>query len=326
MKFRAVTAFYDIGRAHADGRGVQDYLRWLNATLRLPVEFTIYLDPSQDASMLILKPSDRVVRLAWSELVPARWLSQIEAICAQRDKFESPNDLTYRLPKYGPTNFAKLDLLAREATTDDDCLVWIDAGASRHTGYDFAGLRPRRNALERLMRNSDLAIGARHHLYDYLLGRAHSRFAGRCQTLTTGTVVVVRASAASRVRDAIYRHVENEWLPNGLWDTEQTAIGEVILAGGVAVAIPEEDRDWLGVLGSLYSRPGISWMGLRWDTPRGKYYNNALEDYLYAVRANLVRAYRRAFVLKSRDGSVSIRLPRQGTRHQLAEGATLRAS
>jgi hypothetical protein len=310
VKLRAVTAFYDIGRGAADGRTAEQYLRWLNATLRLPLPFTIYLEPGQDTSLLELKSQDRIVRLPWQDLLPAKWLPAVEAICAQRSKFAASNDLNYRLPKYGPTNFAKLDLLAREATPEDEYLLWVDAGASRHTAYDLAHLRLRKGTLDAIMRGAELAIGARHHLYDYVRGRERPQFAGRCQTLTTGTILVVRTGAASRLRDVVFDHVEKEWLSKNLWDTEQTAIGEVILDRRISAVIPEEDRDWIGLLGTLFYRPGISWMGLRWDTPRGKYYKNSFEDFIYAVRASLIRAYRRAFVLRHRERYVAARLPK----------------
>lgn len=312
MKIRAVTAFYDIGREReGDGRKTNDYLAWLNATLRLPLPFTIYLAPEQDASALVLKPEDRIARLPWSELYPARWLPQIEAICAEREKFPSKDDLTYRLPKYGPTNFAKLDLLAREAS-NAEFVMWIDAGASRLTRYNFAELVFRPAIFDQIMRDADLAIGARHHLYDYVRGRPHPPFPGLCQTLTNGGVVVVRASAAAAIRDTVHNHVETDWLPARLWDTEQTAIGEVILAGRVAAVIPEEDRGWLGVLGRLFTKPGIAWMGLRWDTPRG-FHKSRLEDYFHAVRYNFVRAFRRAFILRSADRFAAARLRQRGS-------------
>jgi hypothetical protein len=310
MKLRAITAFYDIGREAADGRRTDQYLAWLNATLRLPLPFTVYLDPIQDATSLQLKAEDRLVRIPWSELMPAKWLPRVETICAKREKFVSSGDLIYRLPKYGPTVHAKFDLIARAARdAQEDAMLWLDAGLARFAEFDLGELKFRPEMVAAILGEADLALVANHRLYDYVRGRPYAPLPGRCERIVLGAMLLVRSSAASTVRDVLYGHIQDHWLPEGLWDTEQTALGEMILAGQIRTVIQEEDRSWLALLASLFERPGRSWMGLRWDTPHALYDRSQAEDYVYALRDLAVRAYRRAFVLRSKDRYVAARLP-----------------
>ena len=267
MKLTAVTALYDIRRESAgDGRRVSDYVAWLNRTLRFPIPFTIFLDPSIDAAGIVKKPEDTIVRLPCAELAATRWLPEVERICLGRDKFPSSQDLAYRLPSYEILMFSKFDFLERVARkTDADVLVWIDAGASRFSSWDYSTLRVREPFIDQLMSKVDLAISARHHLRDYHHGRPAPSFPGLCQTLTNGTAFMLRADAATRIRETIFRHVETAWLPYDLWDTEQTAIGEVVLAREVTTAIVAETFNWIGLLGAIFEPSGPLPFGQRWD-------------------------------------------------------------
>jgi hypothetical protein len=308
MKVQAVTAFYDIGReTRGDGRKTSDYLRWLSGTLRLPLPFAVYVDPSQDISSVRTKPEDRIERLPWSGLMTDKWRPAVEEICAHPEKLPMAHDLTYKLPKYGLVNFAKLDLLAREADKAE-YVLWVDAGASRCTKYDFAGLQFLERKVDELMKGADIALIANHRLYDYYKGRPHAPLPTRVEALVTGTVLLVRSSSAARLRDTLYQQIETEWLPNGLWDTEQTGLAELILKGRITAAIPQEDGSMLGILAAIFRRPGIAWMGLRWDTTRG-IFKSDWDDYVWALRAVAIRAYRRRFVVKSKRRTVVTVLP-----------------
>ena len=267
-KLRGVTALYDIKRAsEGDGRTVDQYIAWLNRSIQLPIPFTVYLDPAIARDKIALKPGDEIISLPWDDLIAARWLPQVGEICTHRERFLCKDDLTYRVPKYIITTMSKLEFLEREASrTDATHLLWVDAGSARFTRYDLAELELKDGITERLSADADLVVYTSHHLRDYYLGRPHPPFPGRCEGLIRATVFLVRADAASRVRKAVYDHVEQDWLPNGLWDTEQTAIGETILAGKIRTAIQEENGRHIRLLGAMFRRPKVSWLGLRWDT------------------------------------------------------------
>ena len=75
----AVTALYDIGRAKV-GRPLEHYVEWLNATLRLPVPFVVFLDPSISVESINLKPSDRIIQVPLQSFRPFRWSAQVARV------------------------------------------------------------------------------------------------------------------------------------------------------------------------------------------------------------------------------------------------------
>lgn len=302
MDLRAVTSLYDIKRAtQGDGRTIDDYVGWLNRTLRLPVPFTIFLDPSIDPAQIALKPVDEIVALPFTELKAVRWLPQIEIICAGRAKFPASEDLNYRLPSYGPLMFSKFEFLERAGTEHPGApyLMWIDGGISRFTPYDMAATRLRTDYLRRVMSKVDLLIGARHHLRDYVHGRPHPPFPGLCQTLTIGAMFVVPTSRAAWLRQLAFNHVEQQWLANGVWDTEQTALGELILDKKLSAAIQDETGYWLVVLAALFAPTQPIPPFQRWERQESFWRAPLRYRALEFARAKLLRAYR---AQKYKDG------------------------
>lgn len=297
MKLRAVTSLYDIKRAtNGDGRSIADYLAWLNRTLRLPVPFTIFLDPGIDPSKIALKTEDEIVVLPFSDLLAVRWLPRIEEICRDRAKFPASEDLNYRLPAYGPLMMSKFEFLERTeaAHPEDEHLLWIDGGISRFTPYDMAELRLRTDYLDRVMRKVDLLISARHHLRDYVHGRPHPYFPGRCQTLTIGAMFVVSAGRTAWLRELVFAHIEREWLAKQVWDTEQTALGELILGGELKAAIQDESGYWLMVLAALFEPTKHVPLLQRWERTDGFWRSSAWSRWVELTRLRLFRAYRAA--------------------------------
>ncbi len=67
----AVSALYDIGRKNF-GRPIEKYISWFNETLRLPVRFTVFLDPKIDPSLIAVKPGDRIITVPIEEWYPMR--------------------------------------------------------------------------------------------------------------------------------------------------------------------------------------------------------------------------------------------------------------
>ena len=262
-----MTALYDIGRVNADGRSIDTYLGWLNRTLRLPVPITLYLDPNIDISRVELTPQVTVIRLPWEELATAKWLPKVEEICRGRAKFRRSGDMSYILPKFIVTTMAKFDVLERTAAAHPDrpYVVWVDAGVSRQTPYDMSRLKPRMGFIRRLMSQCDFAFSAQRRLRDYLHGAPHEPFPGRCVRLMHGGVLLERADGAARVRDAIFDHVERNWLAHDLWDTEQTAVGEVFLARKFNAAIQNENGRWISLLGAMFEPSDPLPFAQAWD-------------------------------------------------------------
>jgi len=293
---RAVTAVYDIRRSsEGDGRQIADYFAWLNRTLALPVPFTIFLDPATEHPPLATKPGDVVIPLPWTELAALRWRAQVEEVCRHAEQFPSWRDLTYRLPAYQLLMFSKFEFFERvAANTAAESLVWIDAGASRFSDWDYSRLRLREEFASRLAAHADLAVSARHHLRDYYHGRPAPSFPGLCQTLTNGTAFLVKTSAAARLRRVIDEHVESNWLAHDLWDTEQTALGEIILAGKMQTAIVAETFNWIGLLGVLFKPIDAMSFGQRWDQNATSRQRPLVRRAGDVLKANIIKTYRSA--------------------------------
>jgi len=234
MLFRAhaVTMVYDIGRASKDGRTVNDYVTWLNLTLRLPITFTVFLDPKIDASQIKLKPGDNLVQMSFDELYPNRWRDRVTAICVDGHNIKAKDDLTYRLPAYALVQFAKFDVLSRSKTYQPDAthVLWIDAGISRFFDtppekvffdYDyFSHLAAASTASLFLAITPRLAI--------HLREKSEATYVGTCERLATGEMFMIRADQSETVAHRVYDYVEQQWLVQNLWDNEQVALGEIL--------------------------------------------------------------------------------------------------
>jgi hypothetical protein len=232
--FAAVTALYDIGRSKLDGRSVDDYIGWLNKTLRLPVPFIIFLDPAVDRSRIQGKVSDSVVVLPKEQFRPFVWLERVEAICRDGRNISARNDLTYRLPSYALIQFSKFDMIRQAAAMHPslDGLFWIDAGISRFFKDDLTLHNINQPLLGARLERAPLTVNITPVLRQALTGSTASRkFAGTCERLVTGETFLVRASAAAEIQSDVYGYVEREWLGRDIWDNEQVALGELVLSG-----------------------------------------------------------------------------------------------
>ncbi|MDR3466454.1 MAG: hypothetical protein P4M07_10965 [Xanthobacteraceae bacterium] len=239
----AVTALYDIGRSKLDGRGVDDYVGWLNGTLRLPIPFIIFLDPAVDPSRIQGKASDRIVVLPKEELRPFIWLERVEAICRDGTNISAKNDLTYRLPSYALIQFSKFDMIRQAAALNPllEGLLWIDAGISRFFKDDLDLYQMNRALLRAKLDQAPLTVNITPVLRQALNGSTVSKkFAGTCERLVTGETFLVRASAAAEIQSNVYDYVEREWIGNDVWDNEQVALGELILNGYRNVVILDD--------------------------------------------------------------------------------------
>ena len=231
MQVTAVTGFYDVGRANYDHRTPQEYIGWLNLTLQLPLPFLVFLDPAFDASGVVLKPEDRIVRVAKADLTMFRHRARIEEIVATSQTVNR-RDISFHVAEYGMIVMSKLELLKRAAKlTDAEYLVWIDAGHCRRypdfgdrtvkvTDADFAGMR--------------FGLHTTLHLAQRMrIGKFQRRMVGTTLAMMSAADFIVARDFAEELSDRMDFMVQTEWLPAGLWDNEQVAIGTLLFRGGL---------------------------------------------------------------------------------------------
>ena len=230
MSFTVVTCLYDIGRANADGRTIDDYVSWFNVTLTIPLPFIIFLDPDFDATRLTLKPTDRIIRLSMDELPMFRHRARVEEISA--GETVNHRDLTFRLPTYSMLVMSKVELFRRAALeVESDHLVWIDAGLSRFLP-DLSEHDVQRSTAD--LEGVSFLLNTAPFLDQYTrLGRLPKRIVGSCLALMGGGDFLVARSFASELADRLSFLAEVDWLPNGLWDNEQVGFGTLLFRGGL---------------------------------------------------------------------------------------------
>lgn len=226
----AVTALYDVGRGRKDGRGMETYIDWLNQTLRLPLPFVIFLDPSIDVSQVHTKEEDTVIRTPLTEFPVFDFAPSIRNICATGKRINR-DDLTFRLPEYGMLVMSKCEMMRRAAAmTAAPALLWIDAGLSRFLP-ELGGLELDQAAVGSLLAAS-IAVNATPNLQNALkIGRLPKRHVGTCAALINAGDIFMRRDAVDDIADRLAALVEDEWLPAGLWDNEQVAVGCLLLRG-----------------------------------------------------------------------------------------------
>jgi|SRR5690554_6208640 len=231
MQITAVTGFYDIGRAGYDNRSAEKYVEWLNQTLQTPLPFLVFLDPAFDATSVVLKPEDRIVRVARDDLTMFRHGERIREIVATSQTVNR-RDISFHVAEYGMIVMSKLEMMKRAAReTDADYLIWIDAGHCRMipdlgdgqlkvTAADLAGIK--------------FGLYTTFHLSQRMrIGKFQRRTVGTTLAMMSAADFIVARDYAEELSDRMDFMVETEWLPAGLWDNEQMAIGTLLFRGGL---------------------------------------------------------------------------------------------
>lgn len=231
MKITAVTALYDIGREFSDGRTIKNYLDWLNKSLEVPLNFIVFLDPLFDATNIVLKPGDRIVRLSTSELHMFSHLDEVKHIIATSRSLKR-RDLTFRLPEYGLLVMSKTELINRAAClTDANYLLWMDAGLSRFLPC------LKNSSQKRIDEDSEIAsliLGTSYYLAQrQRIGRLPKSSVGSAMAFMSGGDFLVSRQFSAELNARLRFMVETEWLPSGLWDNEQMALGCLLFRGGI---------------------------------------------------------------------------------------------
>jgi hypothetical protein len=231
MKIEAVTAYYDVGRANYDGRTVNQYIEWLNVTLKTPLPFTVFLDLDFDARAIALKPEDRIVRVAKSELRMFQRRKLVEEIVS-KSKAVNRHDISFNIAEYGMIVMSKPDFLSiASRKSKADYLVWIDAGLSRFIPDLGDGIVKLENTD---LEGVNLGINVTLHLAQRMrIKKFQRRMVGTTLAMMSAGDFIVAREYAEEFADRLNFLVEHEWLPNFMWDNEQVAIGSLLFRGGL---------------------------------------------------------------------------------------------
>lgn len=230
-RFTAVTGFYDVNRSTVDKRSSAEYIGWLNQTLKLPLPFLVFLDPEFDADGIQLKPGDRIVRLAKADLPMFKHHKAVDHIIATSEHIIR-RDIAFQLTEYGMVVNSKPALLKAAAKeTDADFLVWIDAGHCRF----IPDLSPDSLQVKAPdLQGMSFGMNITHFLAQRLrLGKISRQLIGKCPALMSAEDFIVARNFAAEFSDRHQFLIEEEWLPNGVWNNEQVAIGTLYLRGGL---------------------------------------------------------------------------------------------
>jgi hypothetical protein len=270
-KLSAVTGLYDLGRAGLDGRSIDIYLVWLNATLRVPLPFTIFLDPSIDPARLSIKPGDKIVQAPLSDFRPFTWQDRVRPICESGKGIRARHDLSFLMPDYSMLTFCKFEMVSRAATDKpaDHGVIWIDAGLSRFFDQDLGDARVDEAFCDELIGKATFAASISPKLAkDLQKGRLSKRYAGTCERLVSGGDFYVGASSAQVIEKQVMEFIENEWLPKGLWDNEQVALGYLLMQGIPGAKIINVSLGYASILDRLLGFPPRKVMQKRTLTQR----------------------------------------------------------
>ncbi|HET8701055.1 MAG TPA: hypothetical protein VFL97_05250 [Nitrococcus sp.] len=253
----AVTCLYDIGRDRIDGRSIDVYIDRLNATLRIPMPFTIFLDPRIETSRVRKKAEDQIHQLPKEALHSFGWLARVEEICRTSKRIKTRRDIAFHLPEYGVLVMSKIFMLQEAARLQPrgNGLIWLDAAMARWFSGDLAQARVDTDFVQSLSDASlavqitpMLARALKHH-------RSGQHYVGTCHRLASGGDIYVSRRDVDRLAAAVTDMVENEWLPNGLWDNEQVALGCLLLNGFEGAKIVDVSMKFACVLERLLSYP-----------------------------------------------------------------------
>lgn len=244
----AVTALYDIGRSSV-GRPIDQYIDWLNATLRLPVPFVIFLDPAIEPQAIRLKPGDQIVQVPLDSFKPFDWSEQVERI----NQASNSLDLTFRLPRYALLVMSKVAMLERVAQVEgDSCrMLWIDAGLSRFFRGDMALGRLSPEWLD-FLQDAEFAASITPKCSRAIRDGVAANYVGTAARLVTAGDMYATGAGARAAASKLYEMVEQCWLPNGKWDNEQVALGCLLDAGWSGFKVTGISRGYANLLSDLF--------------------------------------------------------------------------
>lgn len=242
MTITAVTCLLDIGREGSDGRKIEDYISWLNETLKAPFDFIIFLDSSICRDCVAAKPNDKIIPISLSEVPLFSNLEVIRDIIRTKPE-KQRKDLTYKLPDYGALVQSKFFFLRLAADLSiADHLLWIDAGLSRFLP-DLSFFKTSQTYPE--IGSASILLSTSYYLSQRTrIGKIPHRAVGKSMAFTSAGDFLVKRRFCRELELRIMYMIESEWWPLGMWDNEQVALGILLHRGGLPDArILKTDAD-----------------------------------------------------------------------------------
>jgi hypothetical protein len=139
MSFTFVSCFFDINREHkGDGRSIQEYLEWIEQTLKLNANLYIVTEKKFESFFREHMHSNTLLKIIdFTDLHYYKYYKQICNIISLesfKNKIKHPNRVECVLPEYNIIQYSKfhvLDMAIKENPFKSDFFFWIDAGISR---------------------------------------------------------------------------------------------------------------------------------------------------------------------------------------------------
>lgn len=131
FEVQPVTALFDIDRARTDGRSVQDYLQWLEGTIKLFPNLIVFHNLSLHSKFINRFPFATFIEMEFSALPLHNQKEALNSICHNYLELGS-NDLVYKSVAYGILVNSKLYFLAiASKQVKAKYYQWVDVGTSR---------------------------------------------------------------------------------------------------------------------------------------------------------------------------------------------------
>ena len=218
------TSLFDIGRSTIDGRTMENYTKWLNATLKIFPNLIIFHDGSCDSLKL---ENSKVVKISKERLESFKLKNKVSQVMKDFSP-SSSGDITFRLVEYSLVQYAKFEL-GKKVMDISDCssVLWIDAGISRFIKS------PKINKLETNSENllthgikMVLEIDIRNNFNLQNLSINDSEV-GTCRRVISGTSFWINSDFLNEINILINSKMQ-EWIKAGIWDNEQVLLRNLL--------------------------------------------------------------------------------------------------
>lgn len=235
-----ITCLHDLGRGNADGRGIDEYLRWLIKTANLLPNLMVFTD-IQDVRDL-MPPHVRVIDFNFSQFDLYGSRHDISAICAEQILRNRSNDVTVTVPDYAILQFGKFQLLdIATSLTEAPLMAWVDAGICRFANSDSRVQAGRERLIADIMDDSEslLEVDFRRNVS---FGRIRYVEAGTFRKTFSGGMLVINRLSTARYRNSMIKRALS-WLENKVWDNEQIGLNQLFHAGELSPLILRQEGE-----------------------------------------------------------------------------------
>lgn len=254
-RFKPYTLLFEIGRKEIDGRGHNEYKKWLKNTLSIFEEIVIYHDgclekddfPLSDLRFIPKKNLDIFKNLAKVKQV------------LENMKPEASDDITFKLPQYSLTQYAKFELGAKLLNDDNlDGVLWVDAGISRFISgkLDLKNLNKISNSLIQNKVDAVFEIDLRNNLKIFPI-RILESSPGTSRRVISGTSFWLSKEYVNQLVPNINQRLEN-WIAEGVWDNEQVLLRQILPNQGAKIRFITQINSKTGGVARAFLRNRVS--------------------------------------------------------------------